>query len=94
MEEAGMRSCSLEPRLYYLHLRDLNDQELRKKLEARLRHQGAHLPILVVSTHVDDLKLAGPTEMIEWLERHLSKPLGKLKTEHTFHSYWARAQAD
>eukprot|EP00971_Amphidinium_carterae_P005715 113295-Amphidinium_carterae.1 len=78
-EEASMRSCSLEPRLYYMHVRDITEPDLRKRMEARLRPNGISLPILVVSTHVDDLKLAGPQEMVEWLVRKLSGPLGKLK---------------
>eukprot|EP00971_Amphidinium_carterae_P211018 4187166-Amphidinium_carterae.1 len=75
-----MKSCQVEPRLYYLHAKDIRDKPVRERVMKQM--QGSeHLPVLLLTTHVDDLKLTGPPELHKLLQAILSQHLGKLKIE-------------
>eukprot|EP00971_Amphidinium_carterae_P010829 213756-Amphidinium_carterae.1 len=56
---------------------DLPQGELKQKLDRQMRNI-ARMPVIVLTTHVDDLKLAGFPEMIERTRDILTKELGKL----------------
>ena len=63
--------------------RELHGHSLNMDQAIYRWHDGSGL-ICVVSTHVDDLKLAGTEQFVSWLLKELEKRVGKLKLSEAY----------